>query len=278
MRKAATIAGLKEARSLTVWIDATPARCCNFWAPEFFLLDGPNGPRWYGYYTAGTVACCDNQRTHVIESAGTDPLGPYTYKGELHDSIGGWAIDASVLQLNSALYLLFSAWKGDNQNLYIAPMSDPWTVSGERVLLSWPTYAWEKQTGNVNEGPVALQRDGKAVIYSASACWGPDYKLGLLTYTGDAPGPRGLDQSGATRLPRRMPTGSSRRGTIRSSSRPMGRKTGLFTRQRLGQWRVRHEPHPAHPALYLGQRLDAQFRRPGVDQRQCLFHAGESGD
>lgn len=188
MRKAATIAGLKEARPLTVWVDSTPSRCCNFWAPEFFLLDGPNGPRWYGYYTAGTVACCDNQRTHVIESVGADPLGPYTYKGELADSQGGWAIDASILQLDGALYLLFSAWKGDNQNLYIAPLSDPWTVSGNRVLLSTPTYAWEKQTGNVNEGPVALQHAGKTfIIYSASACWGPDYKLGMLTYTGADP-------------------------------------------------------------------------------------------
>jgi GH43 family beta-xylosidase len=188
MRKAATIADLKEARPLTVWIDSTPIRCCNFWAPEFFLLDGPNGLRWYGYYTAGTMTCCDNQRIHVIESAGTDPLGPYTYKGELFDSIGGWAIDGSILQLDGVLYLLFSAWKGDNQNLYIAPMSDPWTVNENRVLLSTPTYDWEKQTGKVNEGPVALQHDGKTfIIYSASACWGPDYKLGMLTYTGVDP-------------------------------------------------------------------------------------------
>jgi len=188
MRKAATIADLKETQPVSIWIDTTPTRCCNFWAPEFFLLDGPNGPRWYGYYTAGTLKCCDNQHMHVIESVGADPLGPYTYKGQLSDSIGGWAIDASILQLDGALYLLFSAWKGNNQNLYIAPMSDPWTISGDRVLLSTPTYTWEKQTGNVNEGAVALQRDGKTfVIYSASACWGPDYKLGMLTYTGADP-------------------------------------------------------------------------------------------
>ena len=125
MRKAATIADLKETQPVSIWIDTTPTRCCNFWAPEFFLLDGPNGPRWYGYYTAGTLKCCDNQHMHVIESVGADPLGPYTYKGQLSDSIGGWAIDASILQLDGALYLLFSAWKGNNQNLYIAPMSDP---------------------------------------------------------------------------------------------------------------------------------------------------------
>jgi hypothetical protein len=41
---------------------------------------------------------------------------------------------------------------------------------------------------NVNEGPEVLQRDGKTfIIYSASACWGPDYKLGMLTYGGGDP-------------------------------------------------------------------------------------------
>jgi Predicted beta-xylosidase len=125
---------------------------------------------------------------HVLESAGTDPMGPYTYKARLHDSIDGWAIDASVLQLNGSLYLLFSAWAGNYQNLYIAPMSDPWTVSGERVLLSSPTYDWEREDGNVNEGPVALQHEGRTfIIYSASACWGPHYKLGMLIYNGGDP-------------------------------------------------------------------------------------------
>ena len=45
MRKADTIAGIKEAEAVQIFQDSTEDRCCNFWAPEFFLLDGPNGPR-----------------------------------------------------------------------------------------------------------------------------------------------------------------------------------------------------------------------------------------
>jgi GH43 family beta-xylosidase len=195
MRKAATIEELKRARPVQVFRDLTVSRCCNYWAPEFYLLDGPDGPRWYGYYSGGPENCCDGQRMHVIESAGTDPLGPYTYKGQLTDSIGGWAIDTSVLQLNDALYLLFSAFPGsdisaitNDQNLYIASMSNPWTLSGDRVLLSSPTYDWERQDGNVNEGPVALHHDGRTfIVYSASGCWGPNYKLGMLMYNGGDP-------------------------------------------------------------------------------------------
>ncbi len=188
MRKASTIAGLKSAAPARIWQDSTPERCCNFWAPEFFLLNGPNGPRWYGYYSGGPAACCDAQGMHVIESAGTDPLGPYTYKAQLKDSSADRAIDTSVLQLNGELYLLFAGRTGNEQRLYIAPMRDPWTLSGERALISAPTYDWEKETRSINQGPVALQHAGKTfIVYSASYCGGPGYKLGMLTYTGGDP-------------------------------------------------------------------------------------------
>jgi len=184
MRKAATIAALKTAPQVRIWYDATSSRCCNMWAPEFYLLNG----KWYGYYTAGPATCCDGQRLHVIQSSGTDPMGTYTYKGQLADTTGGWMIDGSILQLNSKLYLLFSAWSGSNQNVYIVGMSNPYTVSGTRVLISTPTYSWEKQGGNVNEGPVAIQHSGKTyVTYSASSCANTNYALGMLTLTGGNP-------------------------------------------------------------------------------------------
>ena len=190
MWKSPTVAGLATVEPATIWSDTDPTRCCNVWAPEFFLLEGPNGPRWYVYYSAGTDGTLDNQRMHVLESSGTDPLGPYTYKARIFDpQHDTWAIDGSVLKMpDGKLYFLFSAWDGPNQNLYIAPMSDPWTISGSRVLLSTPTHDWEKKLANVNEGPEALYHDGKIfVVYSASACWGPDYKLGMLTYNGGDP-------------------------------------------------------------------------------------------
>src|SRR5690242_1506603 len=99
MWKSPTIAGLATAQPATIWSDADPSRCCNVWAPEFHLLDGPDGRRWYLYYSAGTDGTLDNQHTHVLESAGTDPLGPYTYKSRIYDPHNDtWAIDGSVLK------------------------------------------------------------------------------------------------------------------------------------------------------------------------------------
>lgn len=189
MRKSPTLAGLKSALPVLIYSDTEPSRCCNVWAPEFHLLDGPNGPRWYFYYSAGTSNTLDNQRTHVLESADTDPMGPYTYKARIFDAgTDVWAIDGSILLLNEKMYFLFSSWVDEEQSLFIAPMSDPWTISGPRVMISRPELEWERRRLNVNEGPVALQHDDDTfIVYSASFCAGPDYALGLLTYMGGDP-------------------------------------------------------------------------------------------
>ena len=43
------------------------------------------------------------QRLHVLESAGTDPMGPYTFKADLGSD---WQLDASILQVGGSLYLM----------------------------------------------------------------------------------------------------------------------------------------------------------------------------
>jgi GH43 family beta-xylosidase len=187
MRKSKTLAGLNTAPEVTVFNLAGRANgCCNMWAPEFHLLDGPNGKRWYMYYVAGQNVPDYNptQRLHVLESDGLDPMGPYHFKADLGTT---WQLDASVLKLNGKLYLMGTYVDG-TQNLFIQELSNPWTLTGARRRLTAPTLPWERQSGNVAEGPEALQYNGKTfVIYSASACWGPDYKLGMLTYASGDP-------------------------------------------------------------------------------------------
>ncbi|SFD79503.1 family 43 glycosylhydrolase, partial [Streptomyces aidingensis] len=187
MRRSRTLDGLRSAADTVLFdLSGRPNGCCNMWAPEFHLIDGPNGPRWYLYYVAGQNVPDYNptQRLHVLESAGTDPMGPYTFKADLGNT---WELDASILRVNGRLYLLGSYMDG-TQSLSITPLSNPWTISGPRRTLSQPTYDWERQTHPVNEGAEPLYHNGRTmIVYSASACWGPDYKLGLLTFTGTDP-------------------------------------------------------------------------------------------
>ncbi|MDX3380701.1 family 43 glycosylhydrolase [Streptomyces niveiscabiei] len=191
IRKSPTLAGLATAPNVQVWSDTTASRNTNIWAPELHFLNG----RWYLYYSAGQsgVACCDSQRTHVLESAGTDPLGPYTYKNTLTGSNltpGGWLIDATVLQAGGKLYLVGSGFSnGSTQSLVIAPMSNPYTLASRTFsVISSPTLSWETSGGAVNEGPEPLYHDGRTFLtYSASFCGTADYKLGQLELTGSDP-------------------------------------------------------------------------------------------
>ncbi|NKE60349.1 family 43 glycosylhydrolase [Lentzea sp. PSKA42] len=193
MRRSRTLAGLSTAADQVVFtLAGRPNGCCNMWAPEFHLLGG----RWYLYYVAGQNVPDYNptQRLHVLESAGTDPMGPYTFKADLGTT---WELDPSILQHNGKLYLMGSAIDG-TQSLTITPLSNPYTISGARRTISQPTLAWERQTAPVNEGAEPLYRNGRTmIVYSASACWGPDYKLGLLTLTGSDP----LNRSHWTKSP-----------------------------------------------------------------------------
>ena len=184
--KAQSIGALYAAPAIKVWSDATSDRTAQMWAPEIHRLNGPNGYRWYLYYTAGpsyfSGGCCGGQRTYVLESNGDDPLGPYTYKARIYDAANdGYGIDGTILQKgDGSLYFL---WAGNNTaNLFIASMSNPWTLSSSRVSIATPIYNWEKQYGNTNEGPSAISRNGKVfVTYSGNGCASADYSLGLLT-------------------------------------------------------------------------------------------------
>ena len=75
----------------------------------------------------------------------------FTYKGKRCTTRRPTAmIDPTVFQAtNGSLYCIWSGWPGavnGLQNLYIAPMSNPWTISGPRVLIATPQLSWESWT------------------------------------------------------------------------------------------------------------------------------------
>lgn len=83
---------------------------------------------------------------YVLES--DSPQGNYVFKGKIAAKTDEWAIDGTVLQLGKQLYFtaLFCVVRiGEIQRryLYIARMSNPWTIEGDRVMISTPTELWE---------------------------------------------------------------------------------------------------------------------------------------
>ncbi|NMO49595.1 family 43 glycosylhydrolase [Actinoplanes sp. TBRC 11911] len=186
MRRSATLGGLASAADQTIFTLTRPNGAGTMWAPEFHLING----HWYLYYVAGQEPYnLGTQRIHVLESSGTNPMGPYSFKADLLDPTQNntWELDPSILQLNGKLYLLGTYYNGSQPN-FIRELSNPWTAAGTRHVLSTPTYSWETVGGAVNEGAEVLQRGGKTfIVFSASHCSTPDYKLGILTYNGGDP-------------------------------------------------------------------------------------------
>ncbi|MBC3540952.1 glycoside hydrolase family 43 protein [Rufibacter sp. H-1] len=166
----------------------------NIWAPEIHFLQG----KWYIYYAAGKDPGGPfiHQRSGVLESTTGSPFGPYVDKGMLytgdslqHPGTAKWAIDLSPFYLNGQLYAVWSGWEQNaatdrtKQHLYLARMSNPWTISSNRAKISSPTQPWE--TGgelDLNEGPELLKKNEKAfLIYSCRESWLKEYRLGQLT-------------------------------------------------------------------------------------------------
>ncbi|WP_035779068.1 family 43 glycosylhydrolase [Butyrivibrio sp. MC2013] len=150
------------------------------WAPELHFIDG----KWYIYYTAGAGS---QHRMMVLESVTDDAQGEYVFKGKMSPETDRWAIDQTVLELDGQLYAIWSGWEGfvdGEQRLYIAKMENPWTISGDRVELSKPEFAWEvNEHPTINEGAeIAIAPDGTVnIVYSASGSWSDTYCLGCLT-------------------------------------------------------------------------------------------------
>jgi GH43 family beta-xylosidase len=187
--KSKTITGIGDGEKRTVWKSPDVGMYSrNVWAPEIHLIQG----KWYIYFAADD-GDNNNHRMWVLESTSDDPLGSYVLKGKITDPSDKWAIDGTVLMKDdSSLYFIWSGWPEQQdtlvQNLYIAPMSDPLTISSGRVLISEPKYDWECFTCEngplVNEGPQVILYEGRIhIVYSASHSSIEDYCLGLLTLT-----------------------------------------------------------------------------------------------
>ena len=189
--KTGAMSRLSSAPYTTVYTPtAGAADSRDLWAPELHLINN----KWYIYYTAGNGASAPgdpfaSQRIFVLENSNTDPTtGNWMAKGRIFDAANDfWAIDGTVLEHNNNLYFLWSgrnSTANDKQNIYIARMSNPWTITGNRVLLKSPTLPWETVGDpDVAEGPQILKNSAGRVflIYSGSGCWTDEYALGMLT-------------------------------------------------------------------------------------------------
>ena len=193
LRKTADITDLRHAEQKVVWTPE-PGHPWSYelWAPELHRW----GNKWYIYFAAdGGINA--THRIYVVENPSDDPIeGSWTLKGKIGDSSDKWAIDATTFEMHGQHYLAWSGWKGNEdgeQDIFIAHMSNPWTIDSPRTLISAPTLDWEKHGDlpgrhvNVNEGPEFLTHGKKMyIVFSASGCWTDFYALGAVEASTEA--------------------------------------------------------------------------------------------
>lgn len=175
---------LVSAQAVTVFTPTGQANSRNVWAPEIFFLDN----KWYIYYTAGNGED-RTQRTWVLENSNADPTtGTWVDKGRIFSTDRDfWAIDGTILEHNGSRYFL---WCGRpdvanidlTQNIYIAKMTNPWTLEGTSTRLTTPQFQWERNGFGVNEAPQVFTSNNRVfMVYSASFCGTDDYALGMMS-------------------------------------------------------------------------------------------------
>ena len=173
VRASLSTSALNNAARVKIW-GSKP----NVWAPEIVKV----GDTFYVYFAAGNLT---DQRMYYVSSS--DPTSGYSTAAPMNLPDNRWAIDGVPFQFNNEWWFVWSGWAGNTnveQNLYIARMSDPTTVTGARYIISQPRERWERSVGNpyVNEGPQPIKDpNGQLhIVYSANGSWSTDYCLGDL--------------------------------------------------------------------------------------------------
>ena len=187
LRRAGTLEGLREAAETVVWrAHESGVMSQHIWAPELHRIDGA----WYIYFAAGEKEDIWRIRPWVLRCADEDPLaGRWEECGMLTRADGDefsftdFSLDMTTFAHGGRRYCVWAekVCVGKKiSNLYIAEMASPTALSTPQMLLSAPSYAWERHGFWVNEGPSFLEHEGRAYLTFSASDTSPAYCMGLL--------------------------------------------------------------------------------------------------
>ncbi|BBH69441.1 hypothetical protein ACTI_61260 [Actinoplanes sp. OR16] len=187
LRRSTTLQGLSTASETVIWRKhSSGIMGAHIWAPEIHFIDG----KWYVYFAAGATTDVWAIRMYVLEGTGSNPLtATWTEKGQITTPWNTFALDASTFVNNGVRYLIWAQQEpgiATNSNVYIARLSNPWTITGAVARIAVPTLAWETRGYKVNEGPTVVIRNGRVFLTFSASATDANYCLGLLTASATA--------------------------------------------------------------------------------------------
>ena len=187
-----TLEGLRTARETVIWRAHEHGEMSqHIWAPELHRIDG----RWYVYFAAGEKEDIWKIRPWVLRCEGDDPMADsWVECGMLRRADGDefsftdFSLDMTTFVCRGRRYCVWAEKVSVGRkisNLYIAEMADALTLKTPQMLLTAPSYAWERHGFWVNEGPTFIEHEGRVYLTFSASDTSPAYCMGLLWANAD---------------------------------------------------------------------------------------------
>ena len=185
LRCAQTLEGLRTAEEKEIWhCHDQGVMSKHIWAPELHRVDG----QWVVYFAAGEMEDCWKIRPWALLCDGDDPMtGSWREAGMLEVQDGftfqDFSLDMTTVVSGGRRYCVWAEKVSVGRkisNLYIAEMDGAMKLATPQMLLTSPTYAWERHNFWVNEGPAFMKKDGRIFMTYSASDTGPAYCMGLL--------------------------------------------------------------------------------------------------
>lgn len=195
LRSADTIEDLADSEEVCIFkhTESGDLSGCN-WAPELHEI---NGELYclFASTTEGGSRAWRYVQCRIMKCTG-DPMNPDSWEAPVRVTksdgsplIGeGITLDMTYFEVNGTSYYCWaerpitSAGNGNSQ-IVIATVDpkEPSRLTSEPVLISIPSYTWDRSVVTVNEGPAVLKRNGKLYMTFSGNNVDNSYCVGLLT-------------------------------------------------------------------------------------------------
>ena len=191
LRCADSIDELQTASEKDIWYQhSSGIMSKNIWAPEIHKIDGA----WYIYYAAGEIDDIWKIRPYVLKCLGKDPMkDEWMELGQMQGadafSFQDFSLDVTVFSHKEKWYAIWAEKVSVGKkisNLCIAEMEEPHKLKSSQVLLTTPSYDWERVDFWVNEGPAVLKHDGRLFVTFSASATGECYCVGLISIDEEA--------------------------------------------------------------------------------------------
>ncbi|MCD7783735.1 MAG: family 43 glycosylhydrolase [Firmicutes bacterium] len=195
LRVADTIEGLADAEDILLYDAGSEL----IWAPEIHEVDGT----MMIFFAWG--ATWDKVQSHVIVLEGDDaetaddwsePQRIMLADGETNLIDNGITLDMTCFEWDGTYYLAwaqrqvsssgdynYSTYGYESSNIYIAKYNpaNPAQLASGPVVISRPSYGWERTIAEVDEGPFVIENDGRLYMTVAANSTNCSYAIKLLT-------------------------------------------------------------------------------------------------